>query len=405
MNSDRVVFWATLLFVFTVPWRNMVHLGESVGTIGRVLGIIVATFWAINVIYTRRVRMHATFAVLAGAFLLWSLLSIMWSADSAAAISDVTRYLFLVVMVVVILDVYNSEERVHLGLQSFVLGAAVGVIVLLAAFFMAGGFEGSFRRLSVPGYNPNRFGGILAIALPLSVYLLYHQRDGLRWLAVINGVFIPLAGFGVMLTGSRQAMVALAPTVLLLLYLGVSDGQSVLTGVVGVATIGGLLSLPFVLPERLTDRIMSIPEEITSGTLGGRGPEITDAVSLIMATPFHGVGAGNRLASPHNTYLRIGMELGLVGVILFVAVLGLTAMALMRIERGRAALFAVFAAWGLVSLTNHWNLHATTWLLVALMLALDPALGRRRWSLSVFSVNVTAYWPSVGMLPSRTANE
>lgn len=404
-DFERAVYASTLLLVFILPWRNLLHLGDAFGTVGRVLGLFIAAVWGLHVLWHRRVRIHVLFTVIAGGFFLWSLMSVLWSADSAAAYGDISRYLMLVGMAVILIDVYDSEQRVRLGLQSFVVGAYIGVFVLLWAFVGAGGFDSNIRRLTAPGYNPNRLGGLLAITIPISIYLLYHGGEHTRWLTVVNGVFIPLAGFSVFLTGSRQAMVALVPSVCLLVYVVGRSTSSRGRYSLGLSVLGAFIALLFVLPSRLVRRIYSIPDEILSGELGGRGGELRSALDVIADNLLLGVGAGNRVYSPHNTFARVGMELGLIGLLLLGGLLTLAAIAVFDRRGDRAPLLAVGAVWVLVSLTNHWNIHATTWFLLAMFVALDPTLGDRSRCLPIRSLRITALGVPTGWHPRKLVHE
>lgn len=389
LNLERVVFVSTLLFIFIIPWRNLVYLGETLGTIGRVFGLFIAGIWGINVLWRGRLRVHTMFAVLAGGLLLWSLLSVLWSTDAWATVGDVTRYSLLVGMAIILIDVYDAEWKVHLGLQSFVIGAFVGIGVLLIAFVSAGAFDGNIRRLTAGAFNPNRLGGLFALTLPVAAYLLYYHQFDRSWLRLINGTFIPVAAFSIVLTGSRQAMVALVPSAVLLIYLAVSTKPWRLYDALGIITIAGFTAMPFIMPERLVDRIYSIPGEIASGELEGRGEELRSSIDLIAENLLLGVGAGNRVYSPHNTFARVGMELGIVGLLLLGGLLLLSGLAVYRRRNDRVPLLVVGAVWIIISFVNHWNLHATTWFFFAMFVALDPVLRENQWTLRKLWMRIT----------------
>lgn len=201
-------------------------------------------------------------------------------------------------------------------------------------------------RIAGPLGDPNFFAQILLLAVPVALFIGWESRGKHRWLAFGCAAIIVAA---TLLTYSRGGMLALGVILVLALIAHRVDRRRMIGG--GVA----LLVLLMLLPASLTRRFVTI-EQI----LPGSGETIHRDSSfekrkLLTATawvifknnPLFGVGAGNytvwfdhyseQVGSeargyddpgethyPHNLYLEIAAETGVVGLIIFAAIVAMT---------------------------------------------------------------------------------
>ena len=208
----------------------------------------------------------------------------------------------------------------------------------------------SLPRLAGPIGEQNRYAQILLVVVPLVLALAAH-RSGRRGRLVLLSL-LPI-GAGIALTGSRGAVVGLVVTVALLSRLGLVRGRSLLAGAAGAAVI--LLILP-AYRERLTSTLSAAESEQVSSLDSSSLSRITTnlaALDMFADHPVLGVGPDgfprfyeayaervginvkDEARQPHNLYLGVASQTGIVGLAAFLAAPGLL---LARLGRGwRAA--------------------------------------------------------------------
>lgn len=250
----------------------------------------------------------------------------------------------------------------------------------------------SLPRLAGPIGEQNRYAQILLVVVPLVLALAAH-RTGRRGRVVLLSL-LPI-GAGIALTGSRGAVVGLAVTVALLARLGLVQARSLLAGAAGAAVI--LLILP-AYRERLTSTLSAAESEQVSSLDSSSLSRITTnlaALDMFADHPVLGVGPDgfprfyeayaervginvkDEARQPHNLYLGVASQTGIVGLAAFLAAPGLL---LARLGRGwRAAgparpRTAALAAGAIGSITAylasgvflHLSFERYLWLLLAL---------------------------------------
>lgn len=190
--------------------------------------------------------------------------------------------------------------------------------------------EGEFmsRLAGAPGdiVNPNGLGFIVASALPFLHYLVMSQRRS--WL--VKGAYVAVLGgmvFGLVLTGSRSAMLALAIDVLMIAWR--SKHRVLVLSLIGITAA---VSVNFMSAE-LIDRYESLISNNTRNahTREGRVSGAIEDFQFGLTRPVFGYGLGtsheanwnirhDRFIS-HDMYAETLIELGLVGLAVFLAYL------------------------------------------------------------------------------------
>ena len=234
-------------------------------------------------------------------------------------------------------------------------------------------------RISAAFADFNAAGSYLAMALLLAVGLALPARSrggqegeesrGGRWLGLLWLLVVPLMAAGLWLTGSRAALAAIAPALIVMLPVVSRVPKQVAWGGALVAALVVMLSLPFVagrfnLPDK-TGRSLS-------QALNYRSEFARGAARMIAAQPVFGVGVGAfyarsgeyfapavRVAFPrenaHNNFLQVLAELGVVGFVPFLWTIGIVGVAVVRGWRsGRLPAAATGGAAGLVAFILTW---------------------------------------------------
>jgi len=358
--------------------------------------------------------------LLLGSWVLWLLVTTTWAWDPALAGAETAEAGKALVLYLLVALLANSAARLRLLVWSLLAAAcllsALGVYQAVTGDF-GSRFGGLARvkeahiyadvfepRIAGPLGDPNFFAQILLVLVPLALALAWHGRSRRGRLAAAGAAGLLVAG--TVLTYSRGGALALA-AVVGLAWLG--RGVRAREVAAGLAVLAVAL---VALPEGFTRRLTTL-EQITVGEEAALHPDSSfekrrlvtlAAWEMFQDHPVIGVGAGNyttrfgpyadRVGSgareyeepfgasyPHNLYLEIGAEAGLVGLALFGAAV---AVALAYLEGARRRLAAAglgleatvagatliaIAGYLVSSLFLHGHFQRYLWLLLALAAA------------------------------------
>lgn len=177
--------------------------------------------------------------------------------------------------------------------------------------------------------NPNMLGEYLIFLIPVAFALFLSREEGMKSLSALFSCFV--MGACLILTWSRGAWLGLMAG--LLIFLLMWHHRSLWLILAGIASIP---VLPSVLPASVVSRFTSIGNMSDSST-SYRVYIWRATVNMIADNPLSGIGAGEGAwkrmypfytyngieAAPHshNLYLQIWLELGVFGLIIFLAFL------------------------------------------------------------------------------------
>lgn len=263
------------------------------------------------------------------------------------------------------------------------VGWAMGALVLLGIGFSLVGVFGlqevpkipvlatlnPFRAAALPGLgaltvHPNQLAGLICIFLPILVSLLISptpKREPLRRLGLLALVLWTTAIL--VLTQSRGGWIGAAAGLLALLafwafLLPPTRYRRVLRGVAALAVALLLAAVLWIGPADLRDLWLNPPEETVVGTLqtlNYRKELWPWAVTAIADFPFTGVGLGafrevvfriyplslaadQDIGHAHNIFLQVALDVGLPGLMAYLALLFVAAVAGWRVARRDAGL-------------------------------------------------------------------
>ncbi|HEX6051215.1 MAG TPA: O-antigen ligase family protein [Gemmatimonadaceae bacterium] len=318
----NVAFLALWIVVFTIPWENVVVI-PGVGAVTRLLGLVAFAAGAATIVTEGRFRRPGALVLLALCFVLWTGLTLFWTIDYQTSQTRLETYAQLALFVWLVSELAITDARRRQLLQAFVLGSYVCALAIVSNYVSGAALE--VGRYSATGANPNDLGAVLALTIPMA-WLLANDRSARTWRRLANGSYIPAALAATLLTGSRGALIiaclALAVIPLTLSQLG--PRSKLLVIVAGGATAAFALAI---VPESTWVRLASTSDEITSGTFGNRSAIWQSGLDVFFEHPFTGVGAGafgtavaptlGSARSAHNAFLAVGVEQGVVGLLLF----------------------------------------------------------------------------------------
>jgi O-antigen ligase len=374
----QLAWTMSLVLIFVIPLENSIMI-TNVGTLSRMVGMVVAAVWLLAVVIEGDLRRPGLFHGLVTSFVAWAALSLFWSVDPPETVDTVRTYIQLLVLVYLLWDLYATPTRIRAGLQAYVLGAYIAVGSMV--FNMLIGRGGGFNRLTVKGFNADTAGLMLAIAMPIAWGLgMAQTREGrhglLRW---VNLTYMPLAFLGIALTGTRTALIATLPAVVFAVasLARLSTGKRLLIGVVAVA---GVLAIVPLIPQTSVDRFLTTGTEISTGNLSGRGHIWKMGLQTYTQHPVLGVGAGAFKAAvgigkvAHNTFISILVELGIAGIALFLGIVGVALIQALRHPPWGARFWVtLILIWALGASSLTWELRKLTWLVLTLTAASGAA--------------------------------
>ncbi len=177
--------------------------------------------------------------------------------------------------------------------------------------------------------NPNSFGEVLIMLLPLCIALLF---GGARTILGRLGALVALGlgGISLIFTSSRASWLGLGVAVLIFFLLW---KPKLIPGLALLA----LVAIPL-LPESVFSRFLTIFNPTDSST-ASRFPLYAAAIDLITLRPLTGAGLGTEAVQAavedyrlydqvapfvhaHNIYLQVWLETGLLGIVTFVGAMG-----------------------------------------------------------------------------------
>jgi O-antigen ligase len=245
----------------------------------------------------------------------------LWPAHSLLFLFNV----FLKTVLLFLLVIYwcRSVQDVRRLLWVYCI-ASVAVVIPGVFSGHAGQERYALESLS---YDPNDIALLQVMALPLIVYL--YSTSGRRLKPLLVGMAL-LCLYGVILTQSRGGFLALVVAgTLILSRSSMSRSTKVSIVAIGIVVFGVLAGTAW------KDRIRTIwdPQSEYDQTAGGR-TDIWKSSIVLLATRPWGVGIDNfitaeglshggvgKWSASHNSFLEVAVELGLVGLVIFIRLL------------------------------------------------------------------------------------
>jgi len=381
---ERLAYLLMWGFVCTVPWAETVpKFGERVVTSW--LGILAAALVCLRLLVggkARRLAMpHWWMLALVG----WSMLSLYWTLDWKSTVERVETYVKLLLAVWLIWEVSVDESRVLGLLRAWVLGMGLSAGITLYNFALGRtaadvlAAQGLHRwpeaRFTLAGINENELSLMLGLSVPMSLYLIARTRGPIMLLYWIH---LALCLTAIVLTGSRGGLIAAGCSLLMLLFVAPrlrrwQVGTAVGTGI-AVAIIG-----IYLVPGATWTRLFELGTEL-SGTMTHRAEIWAAGIAIVRDHPLLGVGLGAFPAAvyeklgrgyvAHNTFLSIAAELGVVGLAIFLVLLGSLLSAVVRMRHLERGLWmCVLLTWAVGVTALSWDYRKPTWIVFALIAA------------------------------------
>jgi len=332
----RLAAGVAVFAVLTFPEHLPGTLGAG-ATVAKPLGVVLALAWIVTVVVRPRSSrllprdLPAAFWMTC-AFLALAATSALWATDLGQVAYEIGRLLQVVVLFLVVYTAASTRRDFRIIVWSFLVGS-----VVTAAYSIATGSYGAAGRLSGI-FDPNYFAAELIPAILIGSFLALTRTGRTRLLA---GIVVAFDMVAFALTQSRGGIVGLCVGLVAAAVFAGRARPRVVAAILIIAAIGVGYYFAFA-PYHLRNTFSGS----LAGASSGRADEWRIATHMFRNHPLGGVGLGNfvilepsystqtfnlsfvnlvvtRPLVAHNSYLEIAAELGLGGVALFVAILGL----------------------------------------------------------------------------------
>jgi hypothetical protein len=274
--------------------------------------------------------------------LAWAALCIStsyWPGGSVAALTD--QYLKTLVIFWLLGQVVCSVRRLRVLLWTIAV-----ITIPISVTGVKNYLSGAFVLNRVAGYaggltaNPNDLALTLNLFIPLTVALALTATRG--WQRMLAWGIVGVSAATVLVTFSRGGFLTLIAEAGLMLPLLLRRGAAKTIGSIAVCAVLALVMLPSGFGDRMST-IIDIDAD-TTGSGQERRRDTIAATEYLFDHPIIGAGLnmgilamnqarGARWVMVHNTYLNYGVDLGMPGLVLFVALHATSLLSARRAER------------------------------------------------------------------------
>ena len=330
------------LFTFVAFLEVLPGVGGGL-SFAKLAGVVLVMSWLATIAAGGRDRSsftsdHPAATALVLLFLGWTAASAVWAEAPSAVFGACFRYAPNLFLLPIAYTAIRSRRSAVVFATVFITTALLSAVYGLASPPPAADAGIAAERLGGAGVDPNILAMTLVGAATMSAGLAAMRRNS-NALRAFAGVSATLCTLAVLGTVSRGGILSL---VVVLIAAAVLSGEGRRTGVVALGAaivISGGLYLVVIAPPYVRERI-------TQNDGGaGRSDLWKIALRMVQHNPVVGVGAGNfpissvhYLLRPgtitrsdfivdnpkvaHNVYLEIPAELGVIGLTLFLAIIG-----------------------------------------------------------------------------------
>ncbi len=370
----RIAWILLLILAFAIPWEYSLDLGEPLGNVARIAGLLVLLAAVPAILQAGRMRTFNAFCWLTLALYLWFCCTCFWTIDSVVTLEKLRAYFQEMMIVWLVWEFADTPADLRNLLRATVAGSWVLAVLTLLAFRSLEALATGEIRFVAYGQDPNDVARFLDLGFPLAALLVNCER---RWPLRLMAIgFLPLGAAAVLLTASRSgflaALVALAGSFLIL-----AQGHGRRVAAATFAFPPFLAALWFIVPAGTFERLATIPEQLRGGDFNQRVNIWSAGWRAFAHAPLFGTGAGSFVAAAHlgagdtahNTALSILIGGGLCALLIASLLLALAVHAAFQTSGPlRLALATCLLLWAITSLIATAEENRTTWLLFGLII-------------------------------------
>lgn len=329
------------LILFLAPLEGSVAIAGS-------SGVKLASLFCIGVFAVRMLNPNRKFefdraSALGICFILWGFVTIAWSPDPMGSISDWISFSLQSILYLIMVNFVSSRRDLKLVLW----GHVVGGLILSLGFTQQLIALDFLRNVEIMGFGINLATRLIGLNMILAVVLYLYEKNPLARIFLL--VCAGAAGIGAVIGLSRGTWVGVAVSlgVIGMVYF-IKGGMRPSPRLIAQLSLGVLILFlilsKYVLDEHGIEKMAyRFQTGVTLSDAGGGRFEIWQvAWNVFQTSPIWGHGIGsfhdefvkfvdqsglanffhvNEAKGAHNAFVLVGVELGLVGIGLLVALL------------------------------------------------------------------------------------
>ena len=333
--------WAVCALIFLMPFNlQLIPLNiRFLNSVPELLMFLIFIVFILRLVLNR-INLKKYAALIPVALFVFSVLLSLLRAEVIDYVQ--LYYQFSVILLfIIVISVARSQIMINriilsVALSTFIVSVAAIVQFILkenpqlfsllfanepGSILYGDGFHRSIGSFT----QPNALGGFLLLGLPFLILLIQHPLK-MRYpvIPAVMLVFVLLALFS---TLSRSAILGFGAAILFFLFLGAKWKRKLRFGVLGMVILFMFVSFFPVLTNIIQERFSNLLfGEFDSHIV--RLVLYQTAVKMFESSPLFGIGLGNFIVSQdilevkgaHNVFLNILAELGLFGLLSFLAI-------------------------------------------------------------------------------------
>ena len=322
------------VYAFLLPFDSLSAIGPEGVTLTMLAGAALTMVLLGTALMRRELRRPPRQALWWTLFVAWSLVTGLWALEGQNTLARLPTSLSLIALFLVALSTNVTRKELRTA-SLFAVAGAIAASFFLFSQYYAGRFYGTFSSgrgtigTGAVAADPNYLAASFLLPLAVSIHGFLTARGlarKLAWLAV-DAVLV----FGILLTGSRGSMLAVAVMLVFFMY------TRLLSRTMMIPLMALVLVLPFLMPDAFFNRL-----ETTVDT-GGAGRTVIWEGGLVAFVhhPLLGAGLnnfstayrdnvgsaplyhGSYVYGAHNVYLEVAVEMGVAGIaLLLTAMIG-----------------------------------------------------------------------------------
>lgn len=327
LENDAIGLDAIVLALYYAisPFEDL--LKSDYGTLNKYFAMLVVALIMFRLMKrAQKIPIGSPLVVLPLLLVFISWMSSLWSIDLSATIDRNVSYTYLPCFFVAIFIRGYNEKELAMIKRAVIMGGITTIVYLLYNYdeYLAG----SYARITLTeGNDPNNLAALLLFPFWLSLYNLLYPKNKLR--LVLSVILSGFLLYGVLITGSRGAIVALA---IPLVFFGIFYKN--IRFIKKIFFLAGIVMLTYfvlqVLPENIVARVFDLESYGRETAESGTRTDIwlTAIKNIVVDMPVWGYGTGvaplvmsqffSYEVGIHNTFLNMIIETGVISLPVFV---------------------------------------------------------------------------------------
>ena len=318
----KITLAITLFFIFLVPFGDGIWDG-----LPRVAATLAIGFSVIQFLVHGTHKNYNYFHFFSVVYIVWQLISLMWTPDINWGVEVAITTVQLILLAFLITLIIDNRKKLLWAYQAYVYGNIVGSSIIISNY-LQGIQSPYYNRFGIKNIETDVLSIFLALSIPMAAYLATKHHNKL--LKVINIIAIPLVFYAIFLTGTRTGSIV---GVIGVAYWIFTHRKASITikASIAMVMIASVIAIFNFAPKASVDRIFSSAKSISSGTLNYRSVIWRGSLNQWRKAPIVGTGLGGlgfalskehiNFNAAHNTYIHNLTENGIIGLLLYLAII------------------------------------------------------------------------------------